>query len=552
MSIEEEIERLSQAKNVESFQCERKMTDMITVYQNSDDHSKDHHYCLYAALIPFDEKETALSKFTWNLMQGAGVPVYEKYMDGETEYLRFGNYDEIEPLVIHRDFNEIRPSYREISEEFRLYHNLYFDRKNSVYLKIDDGGNETIIATVEEDVIKIRLLELREFITIKDMYLSIQFDFKEHSYVPLTKLGIIEGSGEDEITDEMCWCCHYGESYGWSDFPAFSRLCGKFLISPMSKDVFEDGSLKQYVDFIIEIDDFGKDVTHTCNPDELANMFGNSPDSLNYLTPVTFRKTVLEKYYQEPSKYSVKDSNLSCGSLWGLTLDNHDDEKISVWLGDLGRDLSFEEQHHWRAHNISSSEGVSETYFQRQILALFTSSERTEDLFESKYKKLQSVCDEHLGWQLLLSLDADDMHHFNCLRVPVTNEQRDFDAVVLSLTKILIDSFNERKLSGYIDPNQKNSVKGSIGRLEKVFQITDLKDFGVHISFLRSLQNLRSSSSAHRKGSGYKKIARQFGVDENDLKSIFSGILVNASVLLDFLIDFVEKYLAVQKMVTQS
>ena len=55
--------------------------------------------------------------------------------------------------------------------------------------------------------------------------------------------------------------------------------------------------------------------------------------------------------------------------------------------------------------------------------------------------------------------------------------------------------------------------------------------------FLRKLQTLRSSGSAHRKGSNYRKIAAEFGVNSINLRSVFLGILRKALSVLDFLVS---------------
>lgn len=55
---------------------------------------------------------------------------------------------------------------KEICEEFRLFHRLYHDRKSDQYLKIDDDGNEDLVAVVEPDHVQIRLKELRQFLAI--------------------------------------------------------------------------------------------------------------------------------------------------------------------------------------------------------------------------------------------------------------------------------------------------------------------------------------------------------------------------------------------------
>lgn len=236
---------------------------------------------------------------------------------------------------------------------------------------------------------------------------------------------------------------------------------------------------------------------------------------------------------------SIEDAIIRCGNLWSLYVDNHHDDKVCAWLGDLGRDISYEEQLHWRTHNIPPQGGVSETHFKRQILAQFTDSERPEHLFKRRYHDLRKTCDECLGWQLLLPLDADDEHNFQGIRIPATNEQRDFDELVLGLTKVLIDSLNEKHLNKLIPLEQIVDLKGSIARLEAALTACGVQGAAEHVSFLRKLQNLRSSSATHRKGSNYRKIANDFGVESQSLRAVFAGILWQTLALLDYFIAVV-------------
>ncbi len=291
---------------------------------------------------------------------------------------------------------------------------------------------------------------------------------------------------------------------------------------------FAEKQKKKYVDFIIGLDDNGDEIRNTCA----------APDDL-YLTPVSFRKQVLDKYYQQPRKYKVSDSALWCGTLWMIQIDNHHDDKVCVWLGDLGRDLPYKEQLHWKTYNFASETGVSKTYFDRQIDVQFANSDRPEHIFPQRFDELEKTCQEQLGWSLLLPLEPDDTYHLQNIRVPANDEQRDFDELVLGLTKILIDSLNEKQLNALIPREQEKSLRGSISRLEAALAACGVDDASEHLSFLRKLQNLRSTGSAHRKGDKYNRIAEEFDVDSQDLRTVFTGILRKAIGCLDYLIQLV-------------
>ena len=548
MSIDLDRKRLSQAERLEWLQRDLKMAEMIDVCfsaSKASNRDSDSNIVIYCALIPLDGVDQVFSSPSWDFHWGDGMPdASVSYEGGEkrAEYFRYGGTNRVEPLVFCRGFHDLYDDYMEISEEFRLFHNLYHDRKTDKYIKVDDEGNKYTVAVVKPGHVKIRLKEIRQFLAIKDMYLSIQFDCRECSKYSLKELGLEKREAHQQ-NSFMRWCLGYGD-WGLDKYKSFSRLDGKRLINPLPKSKsglwgFTEEPKKKHVEFIIDVDEDGDEITHTSDPDVLANYFGANPDAPHHLTLVHFRKQVLDKYYQEPSKYTVEDSMLHCGSLWGLTIDNHHDDKVCAWLGELGRDLPYTEQLHWRSHNIPPEGGVSRTYFKRQILAEFTDSGQPEHLFRESYQKLQDTCKEYLGWQLLLPLDTDDEYHFKNLRVPATDEQRDFDELVLSLTKILIDSLNERRLNTLISKDQKAKLKGSIARLEAVLSAHDVEGAAERIAFLRKLQSLRSSSAAHRKGRNYRKIAKHFGVESQHLRDVFTGIIWQALDVLDYFIFLV-------------
>ena len=555
MSIEKDKQRLSQMHTLEVLQHDYKLNEMITVYQVSDDkenHSKRYIYC---ALIPSDKIQEALANSDWDLTLNRGMPggiTYHKQGELQHEYLRYGVDNGIEPLIINRDFYRLREEYSEISEEFRLFHELYHDKKMDQYLKIDDVGNEEVVAIVKPDHIQIRLKEIRQFLAIKEMHLAIQFVFHENSIYSLEELDLQAGD-ENKQDGLMCWLHRYGDHDGLDNCQTFSYLVGKRLVEPLPKSKsgfwpFAEETKEKYEEFIIDIDENGDEITYTSNPDELRtpadpeNIRGVDNDAPSYLTPIHFSKKVLDKYYQEPRKYSVEDSYLRCGSLWGAYIDNHHEDIVCMWLGDLGRDLPYSEQQHWRLHNIPPTGGISKTFFDRQLGAQFKNSDMPEHIFEQRYNDLQKMGQEHLGEQWLLPLSTVDAYHLNSLRIPATDEQRDFDEMVLSLTKVLIDSLNVVYLKKMIpfDKREKFKDKKSVTLLEDALNLNDIGGATGHIDFLRKLQNLRSSGSAHRKGSNYDKIARHFDIEDQNLRHVFTEILKSATNVLDFFLSLIK------------
>ena len=542
MSIFSDQARLLQEKTLDSLRREPKLPDMVTVYQSN--RNGPSIQFIYCALLPFAQVERALSTLSWDLKVDLGMPgAVERYRDGreQTDYLRYGDENGHEPLIIDRGFTQVRDNYREISEEFRLFHNLYHNRRTDEYIKFDDDGNEDTVILVKPDCIQIRLKEIRQFLAIKEMHLWIQYDYLEYAEHSLEELGI-KGGRTVQRDNSVSWRLSCHDSPGVRNYKALSQLLGNRLIQPLPKSKsgfpgFAEEPKEKHVEFIIDVDENGDEVTYTSDPDALANHFGANPHAPNYLTPVHFRRQVLDKYYQQTSKYSVEDSLLRCGRLWVMAIDNQHNDKVCAWLGDLGRDLPYQERLHWRAHNIPPAGSMSETFYKRQILALHVDSDRPDLLFKERYDELIEACKEHLGWQLLQPLHSGDQHHLDSLRIPATDEQRDFDELVLSLTKILIDSLHGRRLNSLLSDEQKEGVgEGSIARLEAVLASRNIEGASEHIAFLRKLQSLRSSSSAHRKGSRYRKVAKQFDIESQSLRDVFEGILWQALDVLNYFI----------------
>jgi hypothetical protein len=364
-------------------------------------------------------------------------------------------------------------------------------------------------------------------------------DSVESSRHNLPELGLTEGGG-DQIKGLTVYGLHNGDYQGMSNEGAFSRLLAKRLVPPLPKEKsgfwgYGEPEPAKFVDFVIGVDDDGNEVMNTSSEAELSNYFGANSGRPHYLTPVFFRKALLDKYYQQPSKYSVEPGYLRCAGLWGMSLDNHLDDYVVAWLGDLGRDLPYQEQLHWRSFNVPPAGGMSQTFFRQQILNEWVDTVHPEHLFKYEYGALAGDTQTLLGWPVLLPLSNEDQHYLRALRIPATDEQRDFDEVILALTKILVDSLNEKELNKLIASDDLAGLKGSISRLEKACENRGVADYEDHIRFLRELQELRSCGAAHRKGSNYHKIAEKLGIDAYSLRQVFEGMLIKGLSFVRFL-----------------
>lgn len=533
------LDYLLQNDNRDFIQNRLDRENWVIVYQTFRDGNQNGAF--FSALIPNSMIEKSLKSISWELRIGSGLPSCGCHYDGDVrmvEYHNFCDKDTILPLVIKRDFYDIRPAYVEILEEFRLFHNLYHDRKNNVYIKIHDNGNEDEVVQIQKDNVKVKRNAIRQFLAIKEMHLAIYFDIVRYS--PLILGDISPELRSIQIREEYLAYDFFVNKW---DFPeetrqTFSRLLGKKLIPGLPKEKsgvwpYSEDTEEKFVDFIIGLDDEGEEVVHSCNPDLLANYFGLNPNAPHYLTPVYFRYEVLGKYFNHPERYSITDGYLHCGNLWGLRLDNNHSDYVVVFLGDLGKDLFYEEQMYWRSFNILPGGEISVVNFKRSFLGEFADPQRPDLLFKYRFEQFQDKWEAHFGWPLFKSLEEDDQYLYTSLHVPLTNTQAEFDNQILALTKIVIDSLNEKQLAQSLTGLEPNTR--GITKLQKFLALHGIPNSEQIVSFLRNLYDLRSTGVGHRKGQRYQKIAKSFKFDEEDKIKIFEDLLNQLIIFFDAL-----------------
>ena len=149
-----------------------------------------------------------------------------------------------------------------------------------------------------------------------------------------------------------------------------------------------------------------------------------------------------------------------------------------------------------------------------------------------------------MGYPLFLPLHDDDKYILSGLRIPLLDSQEEFDNQVRSLVKLIIDSLNENKIEISISPEKK--ITGSISKLEELFKKGGLSEYEEIVKFLRSLQKLRSASVAHKKGSNYEKISRDFQIGEISNIDVFEKIMSQANIFLKYIEDNLDKLSSVK------
>ncbi len=489
---------------------------------------------IFCALAPTSYRETALSDAGWDLLIRDYRPGFSQHHDGNQEttvYHRLGGVEPLEPLILSREFHGARPSYMELCEEFRLYHNLYWEASKSSFIKqYEDGTSETAVE-VSKDLIRIRTKLLRQYQAARQMDLLLFIDSVRYADLVDAEL-----PPDLELTTGDLKATRYS---GNQISPPFTRLLAtKVIPSPTIEHSgiwpYESGD-EYFPDFIIGLDENGRDVRYTCNPDALANSFGANPDAPHYLTPVHFRKEVLKRYYDASELYEVSDGILQCAALWSLRMDNDHADRVIVFLGDLGQDLPRVERDYWRSFNIAPDSILSATGYRRAILGEFADPQSADLRFRSGYDQFVRNWQIAAGWSIYREPVGPDQSLLKQVRLPLDDSENEFKKSIESLALLMCDGLNDAELNARLSKGPPG--ERSIGKLERWLTQEGYEQVGRDIKLLRDIQKLRSTGVVHLKGSEYEPIRLAILGTEGGHAGI-SALLSGCTQMLDDLVRF--------------
>lgn len=513
---------------------------------------------IHLGFIPNAEADAAIESHNWLIDSFDFTPcvrVQPQYQSSTPafEYSRFGfPPNDMEPLVIERYSGNPQSRSIELAEEFRMFHNLYADRSRAEYRMTDDAGNEVTVVKWSQDFVQVRRQELREFAAAKHM--AMIFHYIQYTGInsSLSDLCISDSCSVEQESD-FIYLLQIDDwrGRGHKKFQSCSYLEGKAIIklSPsqiedISKRWFSTGiDDREHKEFIIDIDDNDNQIM--CSPAGISHSTTKSiQDSagnmivVGFATPVFFKRSVIEKYKRQPSKYTLGDGFVQCGDFWTLRADTNHGDYVIVLMGDL-KSLPISEQSYWQSYNVEPDGTVSITWYQRNVEAQFTDPDDSALRFKDSYGRLSEAWYQHFGWYLFKPLSEADSHNFRTLWRPLTEEPTELDTITISLSKLLVDSINLkqlRKAIPYFQPKDENDeTKPSISVLEEFLTFKCFSDTESFISCLRTVQSLRSTSAAHRKGKNYEKVSVAVGLQTKSTVQVADEIFTTLTDFLDSL-----------------
>lgn len=495
----------------------------ITIYENSN--ADENQILIYCCIVDSKKIKSYKTNRNWEIEPGSeGKPsIYSTYKSGKpiTTYQTYSEKG-IEPFVFSKyfTFSDGHESYFDISEEFVLYFKLYEkgqNKQNRKFYFIDEVGDLDEVIKIEPNKITVKLKYLKEYISIRKVYFSICFDFMRLSNVNLQENDI--QPIDEDFTAENYYYNHLirhldfieaGQNQSW--------IHGKIFI-PFEKDVLNNfhysNDNRDYEKFITGYDIDGKEILLDCKK-----------TNDKYFIVTYFKKEVLNKYYNEPTKYKVDGWRVSC-SFFSLKIDNNIEDYVAVFLVELSS-LPHKEQLHWKQYNISPQKGISNVYHQTMIEGNWVEHPETPDLFfKQKYETFNKDWEKKFGWKFYKELAKEDSYIFTSLHIPTSNNVKSFCEQILSLIKITIDRLNEAEFQKTITLDPKDR---GITKLDKFLKSKDM-EIPEMILFLKNLYSLRSGLFAHSFSSSNKeckKAIEYFNLNENNYTEVAKEIFIKS------------------------
>jgi hypothetical protein len=420
----------------------------------------------------------------------------------------------------------------EISQPFLWYWDAFPVKNDWKYLNRAGREQDLIRCELSEDrwKVEVRALEFRQFLAACDRSAVIQFD-----YVPKTDTVEFERVDADFRCDWANFDFHAMYDLSMGGRPGFSRLLGQYLLTGLRNSRvprFEERRQdRDYPTFIYKLNsDTGQPLVHICDPDQLGTYFDKDGTRLHYLTPIYFKREVLQPYASEPTRYHLSTSRLSCLDLWGIDISFNSAGLVEVYLGDLGRDLPSDEWGHWRSYNVPPEGEMDEGRFRRDFLAQFVSSKDIAGDLRRARAKAAEVSNQLLGAPIWKPLSGGIASEFDSLIGPLSEDPAALGPPLLVLTKVLVDGIDPAPLKSYLDTFEKGEQ--SLRLLQRyVRQLGETTDV---TEILREIQAFRSKGGvAHLAGSGRDKAAATLGIVGLSNLEAFESVVTRATACLE-------------------
>ena len=473
--------------------------EWITVFEENDKKDYNNDIFTFCAMLKGTDEQIKkyLSKYDWEFStESFGKSTFNKYGNDEVEYISGEKKDEFEYLIAIRHFDKY-PSIYEINHKLIWYGNL-----RHVGEEYKHPRTEEVMIRANAHRVEIRTSYLKDFLAANQSCLSIVFDhrryFKEDELKSKKEYDVY--SGENFY---MCYTLSKIKSYSdlKTSYDYCSCVIGKAIVFPYNRPRHEDYRYfceeDKYETFVIGVDDeTGEEISFECDESKLANNFGANSDNPHYLTKTFFDIKVLDKYKVDPQNYEIQDSEIFYLRDWSIPFCINDENKVVVWLGDLGR-IPYKEQQYWKAFNEVPKGEMEEKFFARQILNTWTDASRPEINTIHLLEVANTYIIKQYGEPLFLKLSDADSEIYKSFVLPTNLSIPEYQQFLMKLCKLTAESINTKLLKKTMEKEYDGS-KGSIAQMDDFLKFVNIDSEGLVYSAIKKAYDSRNKLAGHR------------------------------------------------------
>ncbi|MGO4785508.1 hypothetical protein [Cryobacterium sp. W22_MBD10_FK3] len=427
----------------------------------------------------------------------------------------------------------MRPPTVEIAYPFLWFWDAIRDGNDWFYL--DSAGREQplIRTTLDEAdyTVEVRALEFRRYLQQRGLLGLTQRDH--------VRWANVKEFEPVDLAYRSEWCsfafnARHGQVIAGQN--SHSRLLGQSVVTGIQgkpMPAWLDYGNETYGEFIIGVEpESGSSITHTSDPDLLANYFGKNPDAPHYLTNVQFDQKVLDRYLDEPDRYVVSSTRLAAVDMWSVSIGRTSTGDVEIYLGDLGRDLPWQEHPHWKAHNIVPRGDMNQDRYKRDFLGQWAGDMDPLEVLRNSLASANAAAERAWGQPLFRPLGADEAQEFQRLHPPVHDGKRTLVQPILLLTKALVDAINVKLIKEVAGTSESRSVM-LLGEL-----VTHLGGDASITDPIRDLNRLRSSGGvAHLANESRAKLLASIGLEGLNPAETINTLATRLSVSLSAIAD---------------